>query len=208
MTDEAQMVTSLANFGGKVVDAVAGVGHYAAEVFGTVPHDVVGIAVGDRLRQRRTENAIRYQARTIALLAGVDPARISPPSPSVLIPWMTDAADEERKELCDLWAALLANAALDGGRKVRREFFQTLRQMEPPDAALLEVFPLVPAQPQNETQDGALQRLLSERTGPGGADVHLSLHALEKLGCLRLPSIYWTFTPYGRALRAALTVET
>ncbi len=207
MTDEAHMVASLADLGGKVVDAVSGVGRYAAEVFGTVPHDVVGVAIGDRLRQRRTENAIRYQAKTIALLAGVDPARISPPSPSVLIPWMTAAADEEREELCDLWAALLANAALDGGRKVRREFFETLRQMEPPDAVLLEVFPRAPAQSQNETQEVALQRLFSDRMGHGGADMHLSLHALEKLGCL-MRSLYWTSTPYGRALRAALTVET
>src|SRR5271157_4986006 len=33
----------------------------------------------------------------------------------------------------------LANAMLDGGRKVRRDYFETVRQMEPADALLLTI---------------------------------------------------------------------
>ena len=167
------------------MDAVAGVGHYAAEVFGTVPHDLVGIAVGDRLRQRRTENAIRYQAKTVALLERVDPARISPPSPSVLIPWMTAAADEEREELRDLWAALLANAAVDGGKKVRREFFETLRQMEPFDALVLKLIASSSDGAPGTTSRKNLDFRITEQVGAGAAlSLPVSLDALARLTCL------------------------
>ena len=115
MTDEAQAGHALAEAGGKIVDAISGVGRYAAEVFGTVPHDLVGLAIGDRLRQRRTRNALWYQAETIKLLEQVDPARVSEPSASVLIPWMEGAADEERDELRSsgrrCWPTRLSTAA-------------------------------------------------------------------------------------------------
>ena len=41
MTDEAQAVKAVANTSAKVADAISGVSRYAAEVFGTIPHDAV-----------------------------------------------------------------------------------------------------------------------------------------------------------------------
>ena len=57
----------------------------------------------------------------------------------MLIPLLEAAVDESREELQALWAALLANAMVDGGRRVRRDYFEAVRQMEPLDAVVLDI---------------------------------------------------------------------
>ncbi len=72
MTDEAQAVKAIANTSAKVVDAISGVSRYAAEVFGTIPHDAVGLAVGDRLYHRRLRNNARLEAETREILQPIE----------------------------------------------------------------------------------------------------------------------------------------
>jgi hypothetical protein len=209
MTDEAIAVSEVAKATGKAIDVVSGIGRYAAEIFGDLPKDAIGI-LGDRLKHRRIENAAVLEERTRAKLAGIDPSRLSDPSPSVFIPLLTAAADEERESLRTLWASLLANAAIDGGGKVRREFFETLRQMEPIDAVVLEVLQGNPGADQAGNNATAID--IAVRNRPGGAlppvfDVQISLEALQNLRCALSAPTKWVISPYGRAFLRACTVE-
>lgn len=137
---EAEAVTEVAKTAGKAIDLARGVGGYLKETLDTVPHDLIGLAGGDWLHQQRRRNIAKMQARTERILEGVERERISEPSVSVVVPLLEAAADEGREELQDLWAGLLASAMMDGGRKVRRAFFETLRKLEPTDALVLEIY--------------------------------------------------------------------
>lgn len=53
MTEESEAIQEVAKAGGKVVDALASVGHYASDVLGTLPHDAVGLLGADTLHHRR-----------------------------------------------------------------------------------------------------------------------------------------------------------
>jgi hypothetical protein len=208
VTDEAQAVSEVAKFGTKALEVVSGVGRYAAEVFGTMPHDAVGL-FGDKLRHRRLRNAAKLAEETRVLLEGIDAARLSEPSPSVIVPLLMWAADEERNELQSLWAKLLANAAIDGGKKVRREFFETLRQLEPLDAlALATMFALRNEDMRTSGMTARLHRDIPEKTGRavGAIELQVSMQALDRLGCAKLMSD-WLVTPYGQTFVAACQVE-
>jgi hypothetical protein len=142
MTDEARAVTEVAKTAGEIVKAAGGFGAYLAKVVGSVPEDLLGLGVGDWLHHKRLRHIAVLEdntARLIESIAAAHPERLSEPSPSVLIPLLQAAVDEGRPELQALWAALLANAMLDGGKKVRRDYFEAVRQMEPVDALVLDV---------------------------------------------------------------------
>ena len=63
-------------------------------------------------------------ANKIAHFLGVrEPDGISEPSPSVVLQLLEAAMDESREQLQDLWARLLADSMVDGGSKVRHDFF-------------------------------------------------------------------------------------
>lgn len=210
MTDEGQAVKALAEASGKVVDAISGVLHYAAEVFGTSPRDAVGLAFGDRLHHRRLRNNSLLEAETRELLKPIDQGRLSPPSPSVLIPLMIAAADEERDELRSLWARLLANAAIDRGTKVRREFFETVRQMEPLDALILQELSPGNNKGQGLSHDEITRRLKEEhKIQVHSLDINISLRSLVRLGCISesVGVAKQSVVAYGLALLIALDVE-
>ncbi len=59
----------------------------------------------------------------------------------MVLPLLKAAVDENRPELQELWAGLLASwFQPEGGQRVRRAFFDTLAKMEPSDARLLDGF--------------------------------------------------------------------
>lgn len=108
------------------------------EILGTVPEDIVGYLGGDWLRVRRAENVRRLvedaQARLRA--RGKEPQN---PSISIAIPLLIAAADEDRDELRDIWARLLAAAAdPDRAKFFRQAFIEVGKRLDPLDAAVLE----------------------------------------------------------------------
>ena len=139
MTEEAQAVAEIAKTAGEAIQAAGGLGSYFARVFASIPDNLLGLLVGDWLEHKRRRNLAVLEANTARILADVPPERLAEPSPSVLIPLVQAAIDESRTELQELWAALLANSMLDGGRKVRRDYFEAVKQMEPSDALLLDI---------------------------------------------------------------------
>lgn len=121
------------------IQAVSGLGGYLAQVFGSVPEDLVGYFGGDRLKIARVQNIVRImqQAKALNDARGTEPEQVSI---SVGLPLLIAAADESRDELVDLWARLLA-AAADPSRskRFRSSFIEIVKKMDPIDAAVLRV---------------------------------------------------------------------
>jgi len=201
-------VSETAKFGGKVVDAATGFGGWLKDTFGTIPQDILGVAGGDWLHHQRRRNLLALEAKTDEIRRQIDAGPISEPSVSVVLPLLQGAADENRSDLQELWAALLVSALqADGASRVRRAFFETVRKMEPNDALLFrEVMRL--------TNNGGTglsmeteQTLLKELAG----DWSEGLVAMEALIGLRLISEHATrklVTGYGRAFWRACTPQT
>jgi hypothetical protein len=193
MTDEARAVAvaEVAKTTGEIVRAAGGVGAYLAKVFGSIPEDVVGLGVGDWLNQNRQRHLAILEDNTARLLEGIaaDPAeRLTEPSPNVLIALLRASVDEGRPELQAIWAALLANAILDGGRKVRRDYFAAVRQMEPADALALDIAHRCTL-PDVDRVSWIVREFLS--AGLAERDLYISM---EKLRSLNVASPLGSFT--------------
>jgi hypothetical protein len=137
--DEAQAAKEIAKTGGRLIDAAVGVGGFLRQTLGTIPEDMIGLAGGDWVHEQRRRNKGKITAKTERMLDGVARERITEPSVSVVLPLLEAAADETREDLQELWAALLANAMLNGGKRVRRMFFEIVRRMEPNDAVVFRI---------------------------------------------------------------------
>ena len=61
-----------------------------------------------------------------------------PASLSVALPILQGAADEDRDELVDLWARLLANAMDPNLNSVRQSIIDAVKKMDPVDAVVLQ----------------------------------------------------------------------
>ncbi len=214
LTDaEATAAGEAAKAAGTALVVAAGAGGWLARTVGTIPEDILGIAGGDWLHQTRRRNLAKMEAKTAKSLDGIDATRRTEASPSVVLPLLEAAADESREELQALWAALLANACLDGGKRVRRAFFDALRTMEPVDALVLELHINRPNRHTSEAS--SYQRddewMITQLAVKGFSqrDLAISTEALQTLKCLaRIGSIVTHHaTPFGLALFEACTVR-
>ena len=124
-----------AKLGQELVKAVRDGSGYFTDILGDLPKDLIGYLIGDRVKAKRIERQAALWHRTRERLQdrGVDP---EPPSLKYAIPILEAAADEENDELQDLWSRLLA-AAMDPKRRdaMRQSFIQTVKEMDPMDAA-------------------------------------------------------------------------
>jgi hypothetical protein len=115
----------------------------------------------------------------------------------VVLPLLKAAADEQRPELQELWAGLLASALQqDGGRRVRRAFFDTLAQMEPVDALLFEGIQQAKLVAQHIVMPVEVGRVL----GITGEDLSVANSALHRLDLLESSTgLGATLSQYGLA---------
>ena len=139
--DEAGAVKSVAESAGQALAASRELGAFVAKTIGNVPEDLIGIAGGDWLHQVRRRTKEKLERRTAEKLAAVAPARLSEPSPSLVIPLLIAGCNEKRAQLQELWASLLAAAIVDDGQAVRREYFSIVERLEPVDAIVLCLVP-------------------------------------------------------------------
>jgi hypothetical protein len=174
-----------------------GAAGYVAKTIGSVPQDLIGVLGADWLHEKRRRNLARLQRESALMIDALEADRISEPSPSLVIPLLTSAVDEGREELGRMWAALLANVMVDQGKRVRRDFFETLRQLEPEDAVLLETVRGFPYQ--GDPSDAAgekgkiknrtfLQESLAQRQ-LGEDRVVLSIATLRRMLCIAFPGL-------------------
>jgi hypothetical protein len=138
--EQAKAIQETAKLASKIVDAGGGIGRYLDRVFGHVPDNLVGYFGGDYLAEVRTRNAERLRADTEEIRRRRGTQERVDVSPSIAIPLVQAAIDEDRADLKDLWARLLA-AAMDPARThlVRLAFIDVAKKMDPMDAAVLRL---------------------------------------------------------------------
>ena len=197
VTEIAKAVGEIAKTSGKVVDASAGFGNWFSKTIGTIPEGLLGIAGGDWLHEKRKRNLFSLQAKTAEIRMRINAGPPQEPSVSVVLPLLKAASDEARPELQELWAGLLASSFQpDGGQRVRRAFFDTLQNLEPPDALLFDVVV-------RHTQSVGSNRFdmirVAYEKGITGNDLIVSIEALERLKLVHSPygDQSRSVTPYG-----------
>src|SRR5262249_23123844 len=145
--------------------------------------DLVGI-VGDFVRHKRRKRAFELDQEYKKLLKDRGVNDPIDPSPSIAIPLLEAAVDEDREVLRDLCARLLANAC-DPARKdrVRASFIDLLKNLDPFDAEVLHILGTVPGQPSPNPRDYVIAK-----TRRSEDEVLVSFENLIELGCLVRPA--------------------
>jgi hypothetical protein len=135
--DTAHAIEEASKAASKAIEAAMRSGRYVGEVLGDLPHDLVGI-IGDWVVHKRARRWAELQAKTEEILRERDVDNREEVSPSVAIPLIAAAINEDREVLKELWAKMLA-AALDPERAnlVRPVLIETLKKMDPLDAMAL-----------------------------------------------------------------------
>jgi hypothetical protein len=141
-----------------------------------VAENVIGVLGGDWLSEKRRLNREKLKAKTDEALKRADVKEPVEPSPSVALPLLSEAQNESRDELLDIWAELLA-AAMNPKRSnmYRREFVNIVQQLEPLD---VQVLPLLV---DGTLYDPSRQFHISHRLGVTEEQVLLSFRNLRRL---------------------------
>lgn len=180
MLDEsAKAAQEIAKTTGKAVDAAHDVGRFLGRVFGAVPEDLVGILGGDWLHQKRQENIQIMAEMTEARLRARKVDRLRQVSPNVAISLLKQAADENREELLEVWARLMA-AAMDPKKAgdVRQSFVEAVKQFDPLDARILTAIAGPPTVGVHNVERTSIAVEASQD------QTIVSLQNLTKIGCL------------------------
>jgi len=178
--DTARAIEEVAKSGGKLIEAGTNVGTYLDRIIGRVPDNIVGLLIGDWLIHKRMRRWAELQAETSEYLKQW---RVEEPfeeaSPSVAIPLVEAAIDENREGLKQLWAKLLA-ASIDPKRRelVRQSFIVTVKQFDPLDVAVMEKIFL------NEKWSPSIHEALSKLLQTSVDEIFVSLQNLERLACI------------------------
>jgi hypothetical protein len=200
----AKAISDAAQFGSKAIDFGTAVGRYTASVLADLPHDMVGL-VGDYVKHKRQKRAFELDQQYKKLLRDRGVENPVDPSPSIAIPLLKAAIDEDREVLRDLWARLLANAC-DPARKdrVRASFIELLKKLDPFDAEVLHILGTVSGQPAPNPRD-----YVKAQTKRSEDEVMVSFENLIELGCLSQPNTGEAWKPLmasrGRLLLAAVS---
>jgi hypothetical protein len=201
----------------EIVKAFRELGAFVGTALGSTPADVVGYLGGDWLRVRRGENILKLlaAAKRRVIDRGVV-AELIPPSLSVVLPILQGAADEDREELIDLWARLLANAMDPKLNNVRQWFIDAVKKMDPMDAVVLQDiykggFAVVRrgVQAQEINQTTGIENI-ARRIQRRGDDVEVSIRHLEMLSFFdTTPDIKhnWFINPTSREFERACYPE-
>lgn len=198
--EASKAVQQASKTGKAVVDAASDLGKWTAKVLGTVPEDMVGLALGDYLRELRIRNMDRIRRKTedIPKARGIDEP--DPIAPKHAIPIFEAASEETDETLQNLWARLLANA-MDPNRDVHllRVLIDTLGKFESIDALVLEHIAKM-----DELDRLALLELpIFEEVRR--TLVQVSLDHLAELKCIQIDNdTDYTLTPIGEELWLAI----
>ena len=124
-----------AKLGQEIVKTFRRLGSFLAKALGSTPEDLIGYFGGDSLRFRRAENMARMMHEAQERLEAMGITETKPATLSIALPILQNAADEDREELVDLWARLLASA-MNPSASVRHSFIASVRAMDSMDAKL------------------------------------------------------------------------
>ena len=180
--ETAKAIQEVAKATPAVIEAGTELARWVSSVLGTIPEDIVGLSFGDYLKELRTRNLDRLRGKTKDILRQRGVEQPEPIAPKVAIPAFEAASMETNEELQDLWANLFANA-MDPTKdaSLRHRFIETLKQLEPIDALVLNAFVKV----SEKTDGGSFEgNALFEEVVLRRGQVALSVQNLENLGCV------------------------
>lgn len=170
---------------GKIVDAASAIGKWFGDVIGTVPQDMVGVIVGDYLREVRIRNIDRMRTRTEEILKSRSSSfRRRSVSPNIAVPLIEAAQDESVDEIRELWARLLANAMDQNKPDIRREFIDILKSLNRVDVLILSQFLGEPKLTGNFVIRDSGRHFGSEKIGVSVDQFEISADHLVKLKLL------------------------
>lgn len=148
------------------------------------------------------------------MLSGISEDRRTEPSPNIFTPLLEAACQESRSDLQTKWAALLANALVDNGKKVRKDLIYTLASLDPTDVCALHF--IFKAEQSNNIDVAGINRTRLAEAIAGFEqfsytkdDWLVSVDQLSILGCISVISQKECpfLKPLGRVLIAACRVE-
>lgn len=152
--------------------------------FAKVIGDAVGAIGGDYLDEYRRVNREKIQKKFDKVMHDTNVKDIPQPNVTFVIQILKAAQDENRDELQDIWAKLIA-AAIDPAKspRYRREYVEIIKKFEPLDArvlmALESVVPMNPSPSQRS--------FLARRFSKGEDEIELALKTLVTLECAMDP---------------------
>ncbi len=127
-----------AKLGQELVGAGRDAGGYIADILADIPKDLLGLLIGDKVKIKRVENFIKLWDKAKKRLTDQGIEEPAPANPKLVLPILAAAADENREDLQDLWARLLAAAMNpDQSKQGRLRFTDALKQLDPLDARVL-----------------------------------------------------------------------
>ena len=177
--EQAKAVTALAGIGERVMDLVEPLLKPVAEIVGRGTADALALLGANWLSQARLEQVAVLQHNSAERLRrrGIEP---QPVSPTLAIPLLKAAADEDSPELLELWEELLA-AAMDPkrARSARRSYVDLLRQMDPLDALAFKL--VAGPSPRRPT----VREYIAAAAGVGPDQAEVSLQNLYALGVVQ-----------------------
>jgi hypothetical protein len=200
MTDIIPISDAQAKAIEEALKTLQGVGGFLRETLGTVPADLVGLLGGDFLKVRRAENLSRIIEKARLRLEHARIAHTQPPPLSLALPIFKAAADEDRDELQEVWAGLLAAAAdPDRARTFRLKFIEIAKNLDPVDAVVLHSVLAAGGQVNPGARGDARTKL-----GVGEDEISISVSNLLDLKLLGQPSGQILLFPLGREFLRAI----
>jgi hypothetical protein len=149
---------------------------------------VIWVEIG--LHIRRAENIVKMMYKAQARLATMGIEETKPATLSIALPILEGAADEDREELVDLWARLLASTMDATKNNVRYSFISAVREMDPPDAKIMHHLYVEKVGRIRRGGGGDRQNtstdIISKILGARRDDVEVSIEHLERLGFMSI----------------------
>jgi hypothetical protein len=141
-----------------------------------IAENALGLLGGDWLSEKRRQRREKLKIRTEKILHDRGAKMDTDPSPSIAVPLISAAQDEDRDILADMWARLTATA-LDPAtsKSYRREFVDIAKQLEPIDVLVL------PFLEDNTEMRPSRREVIASRLSDTTDRVQLAFQNLERL---------------------------
>jgi hypothetical protein len=110
----------------------------AAKVIWSVGGNTIGF-VRQFFGKYQKENIDNISNLVRKKLENINSDRRTTPTPAILQPILEEACQENRIELQNIWASMMANALIDNSKKVKRDFINVIKQFDPVDVLILDI---------------------------------------------------------------------
>jgi hypothetical protein len=144
-----------------------------------IAENALGLLGGDWLSAKRQRSRERLKQETEKILKDRGARMDADPSPSIAVPLISAAQDEDREVLTGMWAKLTATALDPATTKFyRREFVDVAKQLEPVDVLVL------PYLLDNAEMRPSRREVIASRLGETNDRVQLAFQNLDRLGLI------------------------